>query len=60
MIELAQLKPGVKVQGQPDAPVMRVVEAIVETNKILLDIPGYGKKLLRLDLIQRTCKIVEK
>lgn len=58
MIEKHELKPGVKVQGQPDAPVMRVIETIVEANKVVLDIPVYGKKVLRLDVILRTCNIV--
>lgn len=60
MIEQHELKPGVHVQGQPDAPVMRVIESIVEANKVILDIPNYGKKVLKMDLILRTCHIVER
>lgn len=58
MIELHDLKPGVHVQGQPEAPVMRVVETFAEKNKVLLDIPEYGIKGVRLDVILRTCRLI--
>lgn len=60
MIELHELKPGVHVQGQPEAPIMRVVETFTEKNKVLLDIPEHGIKGIRLDVILRTCSIIER